>query len=98
MPLYRKRPLLRNLQGLEHAVSDQQAMVVTSDHGLARIVVDGAIQPDPEVLGEPLRSRRDELHGVRLTDRRDHFWLRGTLALCSPRTRLDSGLSLGYGF
>jgi hypothetical protein len=45
-----------------------------------------------------LRSRCGELHEVRLTGRRDHIWLRGTLSLYSPRTRLDSGLSLGYGF
>ena len=98
MPSYGKRAPLRNLQGLEHAVSDKQAMVITWNHGLARVVANGTVQPDPELLGEPLRSRCGELHEVRLTGRRDHIWLRGTLALCSPRTRLDSGLSLGYGF
>ena len=98
MPSYGKRAPLRNLQGLEHGVSDQQAMVIAWNHGLARIVVDGTVQPDPELLGELLRSRCGELHEVRLTGRRDHIWLRGTLSLYSRRTRLDSGLSLGYGF
>src|SRR4249920_525540 len=73
-------------------------MVIAWNHGLARIVANGTVQPDPELLGETLRSRCGELHEVRLTGRRDHIWLHGTLALCPPRTRLDYCLSLGYGF
>ena len=98
VPPQGKRALFGDLQGLEYAVSNQQTMITSGNRGLTRIVVDDAVQPDPEVLGQDLRARCGELHADRLSGNRDHDWLFGRLALCSPRTRLDSGLSLGYGF
>jgi len=98
VPTYRERTLLGDLQRLEYPVSDQQTMISSGNRGLTRIVVNSAVQPNPEVLGQALRSRCGELHHVRLSGNRDHDWLFGRLALCSPRTGLDSGLSLGYGF
>ena len=52
----------------------QQAVVSTGDGGLMRIVVESAIQPDPELSGQAMRSGCGELHLVRVSGCRSS-WL-----------------------
>jgi hypothetical protein len=65
---------------------------------LVRIVVKTAVQPDPELSGQTSRTGCGELHPVRLSAGGQPAvrFTRSSLRLA--RTRLDSGLSLGYGF
>jgi hypothetical protein len=61
------------------------------------IVVKMAVQPDPELPGQ-VRGGFGELHLVRLSGCRDRAVCSTALRFSRGRTRLDSGLSLGYGF
>ena len=70
MPPDREGAALGHLERLEHAVSDHQAVVGAGDDGLVRIVVKAAVQPDPELPGQCLRSRCRELHHGQVIGRR----------------------------
>lgn len=67
VPAYRKSASFRHLQRLEHTVADHQTVVCTGNGGLVRIVVKLAVQPDPELSGEAVRSGCGELHPVRVS-------------------------------
>ena len=67
MPAYGKRAALGHLEGLEHTIANNQAMVGTGDRGLVRIVTKTTVAPDSKLSGEELRSGCGELHPVRVT-------------------------------
>ena len=67
MPAYGKRAALGHLEGLEHTIANNQAMVGTGNGGLLRIVVKATVAPDSELSREELRSGCGELHPVRVS-------------------------------
>ena len=67
MAPYGECTTFRHLEGLEHTIANNQAMVGTGDRGLVRIVTKTTVAPDSELSGEELRSGCGELHPVRVT-------------------------------
>ena len=71
MPPYGERTRFGHLERLEHAVADHEAMINAGNGGLVWVVVKAAVEPDPELPGQLLRSGGGELHRVRLSARPD---------------------------
>ena len=67
VPPYGKGAAFGHLQRLEHTAADHQTVVSTGDSGLVWILVDTAVQPDPELAGQAVRGGCGELHPVRLS-------------------------------
>ena len=66
MTAYGEGTLLGDLQRLENAVTDEQPVISAGNEGLARIVVEAAVEPDSELPDQALWGRCGELHHVRL--------------------------------
>jgi hypothetical protein len=98
VPPYRECATLGHFERLEYAVSNQQAVISSGDGSLLWVVVNAAAQPNPELLGQGWCGRRGEMHPVRLPATSDHGSEFGVHVLWLGARRLDSSLSLGYGF
>ena len=67
VPPYSERAPFVHFERLEHPVANDEAMIDTGNRGLLWILVEAAVQPDPELGGQTLRSGCGELHPVRLS-------------------------------
>ena len=66
-----KAPRSVTLSVSGYAVANHEAVVCAGNAGLVWIVVEAAVQPDPELPGQALRNGCGELHSVRLSVRPD---------------------------
>ena len=66
VPAYREGTVLGDFQRLENAVSDQQPVISAANERLPGIVVNAAVQPDPELTDQAFWGGCGELHHVRL--------------------------------
>ena len=111
MPFYGEGATFGHLERLEYAVANHEAVVCAGNAGLVWIVVEAAVQPDPELPGQALRNGCGELHSVRLSVRpgdagrsrrvpvagADTFGLALASAMVSDRTRAGGCRMRGRG-